>query len=118
MRAHLHLPVAGLAPMDLIRTLLSVCALVLVACVSARPQPRDGSLVLAGKPQGDNINSLDRVPSSGLRTVVFDFKDAGGALEMLGAEQLVHISAHTGLRGDIGTLAAHLNQDDDLVSAA
>jgi hypothetical protein len=49
---------------------------------------------------------------------MFDFKDGGGALKVLGQEQLGQISARTGLRGDIGTLAAHLDEDVDLVGAA
>uniref|UniRef100_A0A383V9Q0 Peptidase C-terminal archaeal/bacterial domain-containing protein n=1 Tax=Tetradesmus obliquus TaxID=3088 RepID=A0A383V9Q0_TETOB len=45
---------------------------------------------------------------------MFDFSQGGGALQMLGHEQLGRISSRTGLKGDITTLAAHLDEDDDL----
>lgn len=98
--------------MDSPRTVLAIYVLLLIVSVSARLQPRDGSL--EGNPRR---GVADQPPSTGPRTLMFDFSQGGGALQMLGHEQLGRISSRTGLKGDITTLAAHLDEDDDLVGA-
>lgn len=110
-----HVSAVGRSLMDSPRKVLAIYVLLLIVSVSARLQPRDGSL--EGNPGRGVANSIDQPPSTGPRTLMFDFSQGGGALQMLGHEQLGRISSRTGLKGDITTLAAHLDEDDDLVGA-
>ena len=100
--------------MDRRHALLLFCVTALLNLVLGRPQPRDGSAAGTGpsNPPGE-VHS----PTGGRAPVRFNFRSAGGAMRVLGRQQLAQISSGIRYQGDLTTLASHLDDDDDLVSS-
>lgn len=98
--------------MDRKLTLILLCLVVCFQLVNSRLQPRDGSPV---RNTGPSTPPGQGHSARGGNAVRFNFKSEGGAMRVLGRQQLSQISSRVGYQGDLRTLASHLDDDDDLV---